>query len=205
METLAAYLIDGKETFRTIFEAIQSARGYVIVQFYIVHDDGLGGALKESLVAASRRGVQCWLLYDVVGSKRLTDAYVDELRDAGVSVQAFVTNRQFGRRFQINFRNHRKLVVVDGRIAFLGGLNAGDEYLGLGVLGAWRDTHLQLEGPAVMGLQVAFLEDWCYACKEVPDIPFEPRAAGNQTVLPFASGPGGDLERQRGNLLRNYS
>ena len=182
-------LIDGKETFRTIFEAIQSAQGYVIVQFYIVHDDGLGGALKESLVAASRRGVQCWLLYDVVGSKRLTDAYVDELRDAGVSVQAFVTNRQFGRRFQINFRNHRKLVVVDGRVAFLGGLNAGDEYLGLGVLGAWRDTHLQLEGPAVMGLQVAFLEDWCYACKEVPDIPFEPRAAGNQTVLPFASGP----------------
>jgi cardiolipin synthase A/B len=182
-------LIDGKETFRTIFDAIQSAQSYVIVQFYIVHDDGLGGALKESLLAASRRGVRCWLLYDVVGSKRLTDAYLEELRDGGVSVQAFVTNRQFGRRFQINFRNHRKLVIVDGRVAFLGGLNAGDEYLGLGVLGAWRDTHLQLEGPAVAGLQVSFLEDWYYACKEVPDIPFEPRVAGKQTVLPFASGP----------------
>jgi cardiolipin synthase len=182
-------LIDGKQTFRTIFEAIQGAQGYVIVQFYIIRDDGLGGALKESLVAASRRGVRCWLLYDVVGSKRLSSAYVDELRDAGVSVQPFVTNRQFGRRFQINFRNHRKLVVVDGRIAFLGGLNAGDEYLGLGVLGSWRDTHLQLEGPAVIALQLSFLEDWCYACREVPDIPFEPRAAGNQTVFPFASGP----------------
>lgn len=182
-------LIDGKETFRTIFQAIETARGYVIVQFYIVHDDGLGRELKDRLLAASRRGVRCWLLYDSVGSKGLTDAYLSELRDVGVSVQAFVTNRQFGRQFQINFRNHRKLVVVDGRVAFFGGLNAGDEYLGLGVLGSWRDTHIQVEGPAVMALQVSFQEDWYYACKEVPDIPFEARVAGDQTVLAFASGP----------------
>jgi cardiolipin synthase len=159
------------------------------VQFYIVHDDGLGRELKDRLLAASRRGVRCWLLYDSVGSKGLTDAYLSELRDVGVSVQAFVTNRQFGRQFQINFRNHRKLVIVDGRVAFFGGLNAGDEYLGLGVLGSWRDTHIQVEGPAVMALQVSFQEDWYYACKEVPDIPFEPRVAGDQTVLAFASGP----------------
>ena len=182
-------LIDGKETFRTIFDTIQSARSYVIVQFYIIHDDGLGNELKDRLLAASRRGVRCWLLYDTVGSKGLTNAYLRELHDAGVSVQAFVTNRQFGRHFQINFRNHRKLVVVDGRIAFFGGLNAGDEYLGLGALGSWRDTHIQLEGPAIMGLQMSFLEDWHYASREVPDIPFEPRVAGGQTVLAFASGP----------------
>ena len=182
-------LIDGKETFRAIFEAIQSARSYVIVQFYIVHDDGLGGELKERLLAAARRGVRCWFLYDNVGSKGLKGSYLSELRDAGVYVQAFVTNRQFGRHFQINFRNHRKLVVVDGKTAFFGGLNAGDEYLGLGALGSWRDTHLQIEGPTVMALQVSFLEDWHYACKEVPDIPFEPRVAGDQKVLAFASGP----------------
>ena len=182
-------LIDGKETFRTIFQAIEAARSYVIVQFYIIHDDGLGGELRERLIEASRRGVRCWLLYDNVGSKGLTTAYFKELRDAGVAVQGFVTNRQFGRQFQINFRNHRKLVVVDGKIAFFGGLNAGDEYLGLGALGSWRDTHLQLEGPAIMALQVSFLEDWYYARKEVPDIPFEPRVAGDQTVLAFASGP----------------
>lgn len=182
-------LIDGKETFRTIFRAIEGARSYVIVQFYIIHDDALGRELRERLLEASRRGVRCWLLYDNVGSKGLTDAYFGELRDAGVSCQAFVTNRQFGRQFQINFRNHRKLVVVDGRIAFFGGLNAGDEYLGLGVLGSWRDTHLQLEGPAIMALQVSFLEDWYYASKEVPDLPFEPSVAGDQTVLPFASSP----------------
>ena len=182
-------LIDGKETFRTIFQAIEGARGYVIVQFYIVHDDALGRELRERLLEASRRGIRCWFLYDNVGSKGLTDAYFGELRDAGVSVQAFATNRQFGRQFQINFRNHRKLVVVDGRVAFFGGLNAGDEYLGFGGLGSWRDTHLQLEGPAIMALQVSFLEDWYYASKQVPDIPFEPHVAGDQTVLPFASGP----------------
>jgi cardiolipin synthase A/B len=182
-------LIDGKETFRTIFQAIEGAQGYVIVQFYIIHDDALGRELRERLLEASRRGIRCWLLYDNVGSKGLTDAYFGELRDAGVSIQAFVTNRQFGRQFQINFRNHRKLVVVDGKVAFIGGLNAGDEYLGFGGLGSWRDTHLQLEGPAIMALQVSFLEDWYYASKEVPDIPFEPHVAGDQTVLPFASGP----------------
>ena len=182
-------LIDGKETFRTIFHAIEGAKSYVIVQFYIIHDDALGRELRERLLEAARRGVRCWLLYDSVGSKGLTETYFGALRDAGVSVQAFVTNRQFGRQFQINFRNHRKLVVVDGKIAFFGGLNAGDEYIGLGVLGSWRDTHLQLEGPAIMGLQVSFLEDWYYASKTVPDIPFEPRVAGDQIVLPFASGP----------------
>jgi cardiolipin synthase len=182
-------LIDGKETFRAIFQAIEAARSYIIVQFYIVHDDSLGRELQERLIEASRRGVRCWLLYDNVGSKGLARSFFQELRDAGVSVQGFVTNRQFGRQFQINFRNHRKLVVVDGKVAFFGGLNAGDEYLGLGVLGSWRDTHLQLEGPAIMALQVSFLEDWHYARKEVPDIPFESRGAGDQTVLAFASGP----------------
>jgi cardiolipin synthase A/B len=186
---LCKLLIDGKETFRTIFQAIEGARSYVIVQFYIIHDDSLGRELRDRLIEASRRGVRCWLLYDNVGSKGLPRSYFRELQDAGVSVQGFVTNRQFGRQFQINFRNHRKLVVVDGKVAFFGGLNAGDEYLGLGVLGSWRDTHLQLEGPAIMALQVSFLEDWYYARKEVPDIPFEARVAGDQTVLAFASGP----------------
>ena len=121
-------LIDGKETFRTIFQAIESARSYVIVQFYIIHDDSLGRELRERLIEASRRGVRCWLLYDNVGSKGLSRSYFQELQDVGVAVQGFVTNRQFGRQFQINFRNHRKLVVVDGKVAFFGGLNAGDEY-----------------------------------------------------------------------------
>ncbi len=80
-------------------------------------------------------------------------------------------------------------MVVDGRIAFLGGLNAGDEYMGFGPLGAWRDTHMSVAGPAVQALQVSFVEDWNYAAHEVLDLPILPRIGGDQKVMPFASGP----------------
>ncbi|GAT35139.1 cardiolipin synthase [Terrimicrobium sacchariphilum] len=183
-------LVDGKETFDAIYAAIEGAKDYVIVQFYIVHDDGVGRGLKDRLLAASARGVKCWLLYDSVGAKGLPESFVQELMDGGVPVKSFVTNRQMGRRFQVNFRNHRKLVVVDGHTAFIGGLNAGDEYMGLGPLGAWRDTHMQVEGPAVQALQVSFAEDWRYASGgQVPQIPIRPRVVGDERVLPFASGP----------------
>lgn len=182
-------LVDGEETFPAIFAAIDQAESYVVVQFYIVHDDKVGRELKNRLLAARRRGVKCWLMFDKVGAKGLPDSYVEELRSAGVEVKSFVTNRQFGRRFQVNFRNHRKLVIVDGHTAFLGGLNAGDEYMGEGPLGAWRDTHIAVQGPVVLALQLSFLEDWFYVSKTVPDLPCHPKVCGEQTILPFASGP----------------
>ena len=183
-------LVDGDEAFPAIFEAIKKAEKYIIVQFFIVRDDTLGRQLHRLLLDAAGRGVKCWLLFDGVGSsKKITQSYVDELRAAGISAQPFVTNRQFGRHFQINFRNHRKLVVADGKIAFLGGLNMGDDYRGLGFLGPWRDTHIQIEGPAVLAAQLSFLEDWNYVAGEVLDLPAEPKVFGQQITLPFASGP----------------
>lgn len=182
-------LVDGGQTFPVIFEALESAREYAVVQFYIIHDDGLGQELKKRLLAAVQRGVRCWVLYDKVGSKGLPDTYEEELVRGGVQVQAFVTNRQSGRRFQMNFRNHRKLVIVDGRVAFIGGLNIGDEYIGLGPLGAWHDTHMRIEGPAAVAFQVSFLEDWYYATRTVPELPVVPVRAGDEDVLLFASGP----------------
>lgn len=182
-------LIDGAATFESIFEEIDRAKELVVVQFYIIHDDGLGRALKERLLAAARRGVRCFVLYDSVGSKGITPEWIGGLRSAGVSVESFITNRQRGRRFQINFRNHRKLVIVDGKVAFIGGLNAGDEYLGKGPLGAWRDTHMRIEGPAVATLQVPFLEDWNYTTHTVPELEFRPEASGNAKVLTFPSSP----------------
>ncbi len=181
-------LVDGEATFDSIFEAIDAAAEYVIVQFYIINDDGLGRELKERIAAAAARGVKCRVLYDKVGSKKITRDYVSELRGEGVEIEAFVTNRQFGRRFQMNFRNHRKLVIADGRVGFIGGINAGDEYLGKGPLGPWRDTHMRIEGAAVTALQVSFLEDWHYATGRVPKLPIHPRFGGEQLVLPFASG-----------------
>ncbi len=184
-----ALLVDGEATFGEIFRAIDEARETVIVQFYIIHDDDTGRALRDRLLAARTRGVDCRVLYDSVGSNGLTKGWLASLRMAGVEVTSFVTNRQMGRHFQLNFRNHRKLTVVDGRVAFLGGINAGDEYMGRGPLGAWRDTHLRIEGPAVAGLLVAFAEDWLYAARKVPRIGPSPAASGSQKVLAFASGP----------------
>ncbi len=186
-------LIDGEATFQSIFAAIDAAKESVWVQFFIIHDDHLGRALAERLIAAARRGVECRVLFDQVGSKTLPKSWSDQLRAEGIHVERFVTNRQFGRRFQINFRNHRKLVIVDALVAFLGGLNVGDEYMGRSKrFGPWRDTHIRLEGPCVAGFQLSFLEDWNYITGEVP--PFrlpKPLVAHEPAplVFPIASGP----------------
>lgn len=186
-------LIDGKSTFGAIFEAIERASESVWVQFFIIHDDQLGRELAERLTAAAKRGVKCRVLYDQVGSKSLPSTWVSRLRNAGIEVDSFVTNRQFGRRFQINFRNHRKLVIVDGRIAFVGGLNAGDEYMGRSArFGPWRDTHMRIEGPSVAGFQLSFLEDWNYVTHTVPDFRLPPPSTdhgGRAVLFPIASGP----------------
>ncbi|MGL6253582.1 MAG: cardiolipin synthase, partial [Billgrantia desiderata] len=116
-----------------------------------------------------------YFLYDEIGSYKLPNAYLQTLRDAGVNVHRFHSTRGPGNRFQLNFRNHRKIVVADGARAWVGGFNVGDEYLqGHRKLGPWRDTHLKLEGPAALALQLVFIEDWHWATEEVPDLPWEP-------------------------------
>jgi cardiolipin synthase len=186
-------LINGEATFQAIFAAIDSAKESVWVQFFIIHDDRLGRGLADRLIAAARRGVECRVLFDQVGSKALPESWCSRLRAEGIHVERFVTNRQFGRRFQINFRNHRKLVIVDALVAFLGGLNVGDEYMGRSRrFGPWRDTHIRIEGPSVPGFQLSFLEDWNYTTGEVP--PFrlpKPSVAlePSPLVIPIASGP----------------
>ena len=186
-------LVDGHATFEAIFEAIDAAEESIWIQFFIIHDDLLGRTLAEKLLAAAGRGVKCRVLYDQVGSKTLPVSWPNRLRQAGMAVEAFVTNRQFGRRFQINFRNHRKLVIVDARVAFLGGLNVGDEYMGWSRrFGPWRDTHLRIEGPAVAGFQLSFLEDWNYTTDEIAPLRLPSPSlthGGKATIFPIASGP----------------
>ncbi|MEO6055025.1 MAG: cardiolipin synthase [Chthoniobacterales bacterium] len=184
-------LIDGKQTFDAIFEAIDSAKNYLLVQFFIVHNDELGKALHAHLLAAAARGVRIWVLLDGVGSRKLDNAYLDSLHKAGAEVARFVTNRQIWKQFQINFRNHRKLVVADGKTAFVGGLNVGDEYMGRSKrFGPWRDTHMRITGPAVDGLQFTFIEDWNYATGVVIHLNSpDPVSCGSGKVFTLASGP----------------
>jgi cardiolipin synthase len=186
-------LVDGRQTFNAIFRAIDEARETVWVQFFIIHNDALGRELAARLLAAAGRGVKCLVMYDQVGSKKPGEVWAGTVRHPNVNVQPFVTNRQFGRHFQINFRNHRKLVIVDGSAAFVGGLNVGDEYMGLSKkFGPWRDTHLRIEGPSVAGFQISFLEDWNYATGSLPDFRLRSDPAGEAIAFPVASGPAED-------------
>ncbi|MEM9997914.1 MAG: phospholipase D-like domain-containing protein, partial [Bacteroidota bacterium] len=132
-------LVDGAATFSAILAAIDEAEQYVLAQFYIVHDDDLGRDFQQRLIAAAQRGVSVRFTFDGVGSHKLPRRFVRELREAGVEVHEFSGERGWIGRFRINFRNHRKIVVVDGRQAFVGGHNVGDEYLGLDeTLTPWR-------------------------------------------------------------------
>lgn len=191
-------LIDGEQTFDSIFEGIDAAEEYILVQFYIVRADGLGNELKSRLIAKAREGVRVFFLYDEVGSLGLPRSYSEELRAAGVEFLPFHSRKGSGNRFQLNFRNHRKTVVVDGHIAWVGGHNVGDEYLGLDpAFGRWRDTHVRFEGPAVIGAQLAFVEDWRWAADEPPhDLNWSPQLSesGDAHVLVIGSGPADVME-----------
>jgi cardiolipin synthase len=190
-------LIDGEATFASIFEGIDAAREYVLFQFFIIHDDEIGREAKAHLVAKAKEGVPVYFLYDEIGSHDLPESYKEELRAAGVKVYAFNTRKGGTNRFQINFRNHRKVVVVDGRTAWVGGHNVGDEYMGKSEqFSDWRDTHIRIEGPAALAAQISFFEDWHWATNEVPELNWTPRPAegGDMPVLIVPTGPADELE-----------
>jgi len=178
----ATLLVDGHETFSSIFEAINSARQYIIVQYYIVRSDRLGLELKRLLSAKAREGIAVYMLYDDMGSFWLSSDYLRDLRTAGVKVERFLPIRRFKRFFQMNFRNHRKLVVVDGDVAFTGGLNVGEEYAARRSRRArtryWRDTHVRITGAPVIQLEDVFLEDWYFATGEKLKISGKPDTSG---------------------------
>ncbi|KIH78180.1 cardiolipin synthetase [Geoalkalibacter ferrihydriticus DSM 17813] len=191
-------LRNGEEIFPSIFRGMEKAEDYLLVQFYIVRDDNLGRELQARLLAAAQRGVRVKFLYDEIGSYQLPRSYLDTLRESGVQVSAFNSTQGRANPFQINFRNHRKIVVVDGRHAWVGGANVGDEYLGLHPrLTPWVDAMVKVTGPAVQALQVPFLEDWFWASGEMLDLDWTPRAAPNgtsRTVFILPTGPADRFE-----------
>ncbi len=190
-------LIDGRATFDAILADIDAARRYVLVQFYIVRDDGLGRALQARLLAKLRDGVRVYFLYDGIGSYSLPRSYAETLKAAGAETEIFTGGGKRRNRFQINFRNHRKIVIVDGEVGFVGGHNVGDEYLGADpALSPWRDTHVQLRGPAVLGIQLSFVEDWYWVTHQIPDLDWQarPSESDDASALVIPSGPADPLE-----------
>jgi cardiolipin synthase len=161
-------LIDGISTFDAIFAAMNNAKRYIVVQYYILQSDKLGIELKEILLKKAKEGVKIFLLYDDMGSFWISKQYVKDLQRAGVRTARFLPVTSIKRLFLLNFRNHRKLVVVDGLHAFSGGLNVGEEYVSSRFKRQrdWRDTHLMVSGPAVRQLEDIFFTDWHFATGE---------------------------------------
>lgn len=184
-----ALLIDGQAAFDVMMAAISEARHCVLMQFFIIRDDELGRRVQRLLLERAAAGVTVCVLYDGVGSHDLSRHYIETLRKGGVAIRAFATHR-WRNRFQLNFRNHRKIVVVDGRRGFVGGLNVGDDYLGLTPpLAPWRDTHMEIRGPAVADLQQLFAHDWEWITGTAPPILPSLPCSGDVSALIVASGP----------------
>ncbi len=187
----AQLLVNGDATFASILDGVARAEQYILFQFYMFHDDELGRQVQEALIERARAGVRVFVLYDEIGSGGLPDSYLEKFRAAGVQVSSFKPTQGARNRFQLNFRNHRKMVVVDGVTGWVGGHNVGDEYMGRDPeFSPWRDTHVRLDGPVVMQLQAVILGDWYWATRELPELNWQPRAAEGSNVkamiVPFA-------------------
>ena len=190
-------LINGRETFDHLFKDMATARSYILVQFYIVTDDHLGRRLKNHLIRKAQDGVSIFFLYDKIGSYQLPGSYLREMQQAGIHVSAFYSTRGKTNHFQLNFRNHRKIVVIDGDTAYVGGHNVGDAYLSRHPkFKHWRDTHVRVKGPVAKAVQFCFVEDWHWSTSQVPDLNWEltPFPGGSEEVLMVASGPADTLE-----------
>lgn len=160
-------LTDGKETYAHILQALKLAEHHIHLEYYIVRDDRLGQEIKDILIEKAKAGVEVRFLYDAVGSWRLSKQYIRDLKNVGVEIEAFSPVKLPFLNHKLNYRNHRKIIVIDGVIGFVGGLNIGDEYLGRhAYFGNWRDTHLFIRGEAVRTLQLIFLQDWFYQTGE---------------------------------------
>lgn len=189
-------LNNGENTFEAIFRAIENARNHIHLEYYIIDDDTIGNRLRELLITKAKEGIKIRLIYDDVGCWSLPDEFIESMTDAGIEVFPFLPVRFPTLTYKINYRNHRKIVVVDGQVGFVGGLNIADRYLeGHRDYGIWRDTHLQIEGEAVSSLQVVFLIDWYFVSGQVirEEKYFKTdRADEHHLVQITASGPDSD-------------
>ena len=164
---------DGQQFFDSLLENLKKAQKSINIQFYIFRRDEIGNKILDILIEKAKSGVEVRFLYDSVGSRSLTKEKLRDLIAVGGKVGEFFPAWLRLININMNFRNHRKIVVIDRRIGYIGGFNVGDEYLGKDAkFGYWRDTHIKFTGSSVKDLNLRFLADWRYATKE--DISLHP-------------------------------
>ncbi|MGE7603647.1 cardiolipin synthase [Peribacillus sp. NPDC097675] len=202
---------DGREKFEQLFKDIEAAENHIHIQYYIIQRDDLGKRFMEALTRKANEGVKVRLLYDELGSRKLTKGFFKEFRHAGGRVEAFFPSKLKFINLRLNFRNHRKLVIIDGEIGYVGGFNVGDEYLGLNPkFGYWRDTHLRIKGRSVKAIQTRFILDWNQASKH-HDITYQPHYFptpdyhGTTALQIVTSGPDSEWEQIKNGYIKLIS
>ena len=200
---------DGKEKFRALIDEMKRAKRYIHIQYYIIRNDELWREIESVLIQKAKQGVEVRVLFDSMGCHTMHNRDWERLEKNGIAVAEFFPALMGQFQLRINYRNHRKIVVIDGRVGFVGGFNVGREYLGLNKkFGYWRDTHLCIEGAAVTSLAVRFVLDWNYAAKEnlfLEDKLFaipEYVRNGHDPVQIISSGPDSQIKAIHDNYLR---
>ncbi|RNF38548.1 cardiolipin synthase [Planococcus salinus] len=199
---------DGKEKFDALLEDINQAEDHIHIQYYIFRMDDLGNRIVNALITKAEQGVKVRLLYDDMGSRSLSKRKFKKLTEAGGEVETFFPSMMPLINPRLNYRNHRKIVVVDGKVGYIGGFNVGNEYLGLNPrFGYWRDTHLRLEGSALYPLQTRFILDWNQASLR-HDIEYSERyfppvlSKGNTAMQIVSSGPDEEWEQIKDGYMK---
>ncbi|MFB5676363.1 cardiolipin synthase [Paenibacillus terreus] len=202
---------DGRDKFGQLFEDIENAQDFIHIQYYIIRRDTLGKRLLKALTEKARQGVKVRVLYDELGSRSLTKGFFRSFREAGGEVEVFFPSKLHLINLRLNYRNHRKIVIIDGKIGYIGGFNVGDEYLGMNPkFGYWRDTHLRIQGQAVYALQTRFILDWNQASRN-HDISYEldlfPEVVSDGCVgmQIVTSGPDSESEQIKYGLIKMIS
>lgn len=191
---------DGEEKFSALLRDLERATDHIHMVYYIIRPDQLGTKIADVLIKKAREGVTVRLLYDDMGSRSIGKKYIRRLRHAGIHVEAFFPPKIPKINLKINFRNHRKIAVIDGKIGYIGGFNIGDEYLGKSEkFGYWRDTHLRVAGDAVQTLQTRFILDWNQASRTPIEYNKRYYIKGNDVgdvgIQVVSSGPDSDWEQ----------
>lgn len=195
----------GKAKFNDLLANLANAKNHIHMQYYIFRNDDLGNKILTLLTKKASEGVKVRFLYDALGSRGVNRKQIEKIRKAGGEVEAFFPAKLFN--LKVNYRNHRKLVIIDGNTGYIGGFNVGNEYLGLNPkFGNWRDTHIKIEGEAVNYIQTRFILDWNQASSHAVDFHeyFKPKdnQCGNIGIQIVSSGPDSRWEQIKNGYIK---
>lgn len=204
-------IIDGEEKFAQLMEDILNAKHHIHMIYYIFKDDDLGRRVMDALIEKASQGIEVLVIYDAMGSRTTSRKFWKKLEEAGGKAVSFFPQSFAFINFRINYRNHRKIVVIDGVIGYVGGFNIGNEYLGISKMGYWRDSHLRIQGNAVLTLQSRFFIDWNAVVSETHGREYSEsyfpisKSLGPSSMQIVSNGPDSDFQKIKMGFIKMIS